>query len=218
MDNNSESFLLGTLLTLSGGLMDAYSYLVRGKVFANAQTGNILFIGISLYEGNWDRLTHYLFPVTAFTLGIMLAEFMKTERLHPDHWKQRIVLAEALLLMLVSLIPTDLFANSLTSFACGMQVQTFRSLRGHPFATTMCIGNLRSATVHMVSWIRGHEKSQLKASLSLFYIIVCFVAGAVLGNALIPWLHQYTILGCSLLLAASFMILQIRHAKRTHQL
>ena len=30
------------LLTLSGGLQDAYTYLRRGKVFANAQTGNIV--------------------------------------------------------------------------------------------------------------------------------------------------------------------------------
>lgn len=215
MDNNSESFLLGTALTMSGGLMDAYSYLVRGKVFANAQTGNILFLGISLYEGNWEQFTHYLFPVAAFTLGIMLAEFMKTERLHPDHWKQRIVLAEALLLVLVALIPTDLFANSLTSFACGMQVQTFRSLRGHPFATTMCIGNLRSATVHLVNWIKKHEKGQLKASLTLFYVILCFVAGAVMGNVLIPWLHQYTILASSLLLTISFFVLQMRHTRGT---
>ena len=36
----SESIGLGTILALSGGFMDAYSYIERGKVFANAQTGN----------------------------------------------------------------------------------------------------------------------------------------------------------------------------------
>ena len=38
----SESIELGILLALSGGIMDAYSYMARGKVFANAQTGNML--------------------------------------------------------------------------------------------------------------------------------------------------------------------------------
>ena len=38
----SESIELGILLALSGGFMDAYSYLARGQVFANAQTGNML--------------------------------------------------------------------------------------------------------------------------------------------------------------------------------
>ena len=42
----SESIRLGAILALSGGFMDAYSYMERGEVFANAQTGNIF----SLYS------------------------------------------------------------------------------------------------------------------------------------------------------------------------
>ena len=34
----SETLRLGIILALSGGFMDAYSYLERGNVFANAQT------------------------------------------------------------------------------------------------------------------------------------------------------------------------------------
>ena len=34
----SESIRLGALLAISGGMMDAYSYIMRGHVFANAQT------------------------------------------------------------------------------------------------------------------------------------------------------------------------------------
>ena len=38
----SETIRLGSLLAISGGFMDAYSYIYRDHVFANAQTGNIL--------------------------------------------------------------------------------------------------------------------------------------------------------------------------------
>ena len=38
----SESLLTASFIILSGGLQDAYTYLCRGKVFANAQTGNIV--------------------------------------------------------------------------------------------------------------------------------------------------------------------------------
>ena len=60
------------------------------------------------------------------------------------HWRQLAVIVEIVLLSIVSLLPTDmnLLANSLTSLACGIQVQAFRKLHGHAFATTMCIGNL----------------------------------------------------------------------------
>ena len=38
----SESFRVASLLAVCGGILDAYSYLCRGGVFANAQTGNIV--------------------------------------------------------------------------------------------------------------------------------------------------------------------------------
>ena len=40
----SESFLTAAFLSISGGLQDAYTYMCRGKVFANAQTGNIVLL------------------------------------------------------------------------------------------------------------------------------------------------------------------------------
>ncbi|MEG1462408.1 MAG: YoaK family protein, partial [Anaerorhabdus sp.] len=70
----SDSLGLGLLLTLSGGFMDAYSYLFRGKVFANAQTGNILLLGINIFEGQWENTIKYLIPIIAFSIGIAIAE------------------------------------------------------------------------------------------------------------------------------------------------
>ena len=40
----SEAFLTAALLSVSGGLQDAYTYIARGQVFANAQTGNIVLL------------------------------------------------------------------------------------------------------------------------------------------------------------------------------
>ena len=218
MDEESESIVLGTLLAISGGLMDAYSYILRGQVFANAQTGNILFLGIYLCSGQWREVIHYLFPVAGFTAGIFISELMHLSRLHPVHWKQTILLAEAFLLLLVQFIPLDLFANSLTSFVCGMQVQTSRKLRGHPFATTMCIGNLRSGTVSVVNWLCHREDHHLRAAGAYYYVIFCFVIGAVIGNALAPVTGLFTIAGCTVLLMVSWVILHFQHRKSQHTL
>lgn len=218
MDEESESIVLGTLLAISGGLMDAYSYILRGQVFANAQTGNILFLGIYLCSGQWREVIHYLFPVAGFTAGIFISELMHLSRLHPVHWKQTILLAEAFLLLLVPFIPLDLFANSLTSFVCGMQVQTFRKLRGHPFATTMCIGNLRSGTVSVVNWLCHREHHHLRAAGAYYYVIFCFVIGAVIGNAVAPVTGLFTIAGCTVLLMVSWVILHFQHRKSQHTL
>ena len=56
----SEAFQLGAVLAVVGGFLDAYSYLFRGGVFANAQTGNIVLLGISLQKGKWQGGVHYL--------------------------------------------------------------------------------------------------------------------------------------------------------------
>ena len=65
----SESFLTAVFLSLSGGLQDAYTYLFRGKVFANAQTGNIVLLSTNIMDGRWDKVLHYLVPLCAFALG-----------------------------------------------------------------------------------------------------------------------------------------------------
>ena len=40
----SETFLLSAILAVSGGFQDAYTYNVRGEVFSNAQTGNVVLM------------------------------------------------------------------------------------------------------------------------------------------------------------------------------
>ena len=85
----SETLFLGALLTVTGGFLDAYTYLCRGKVFANAQTGNIVLLGVKLAEGQFDALLHYLIPILAFALGVVVAELTRRRfRSHPAiHWR-----------------------------------------------------------------------------------------------------------------------------------
>ena len=206
----SESIELGILLALSGGLMDAYSYIERGQVFANAQTGNILLFGIHLSEGQFGTALQYFIPVLAFTAGIALSDLV---RIRDDrmkmHWRQLAVLLEALILIAVSFIPLqfNLPANSLTSFACGIQVQSFRKIHGNGVATTMCIGNLRSGTQNLVAFLQTHDPEKLESGGLYFGIIFCFALGAVCGNFLIGFLGQHAILvSAVLLLAAVFLM------------
>ena len=58
----SESFLTAVFLSMSGGLQDAYTYLFRGKVFANAQTGNICLLAQNLVDRSWQATLRYFSP------------------------------------------------------------------------------------------------------------------------------------------------------------
>ena len=207
----SESVRLGILLALSGGLMDAYSYIVRDQVFANAQTGNMLLFGVNLSEGNIRLAIHYLVPVVAFAIGIALAEYVHTRNIEKLHWRQMSVLLEAVILLGVGFIPTsfNLLANSLTSFACGIQVESFRKIHGHGIATTMCIGNLRNALQNVDDYIITHKRGFLENGLLYFGVIFTFVFGAVLGNWCIERMGLHAIVVASVLLFVAFAIMFI---------
>ncbi len=213
----SESIELAALLALSGGAMDAYSYLVRDHVFANAQTGNMLLFGIHLAAGRWIECLHYVVPVICFAAGIALCHCIKLfAREKHLHWRQLALLVEMIFLFVVGLIPEgrSLWANGLTSFACGIQVQAFRKFHGRPLATTMCIGNLRSGTQSLVGWASSGDEDQLHGGALSYFVIVCFVLGAVVGNWFVPVLGTRMIWMASGLLFISFLIMFIDREKR----
>ena len=210
----SESMPLAIFLTLAGGFQDAYSYNCRGKVFANAQTGNIVLLGQNLAQGQWKTALHYLVPLCAFFLGVYITErvhhrFRENEKIH---WRQVILLIEAFLLVLTGLIPQSLniSANALMSFACAMQVNSFRKFHGLPCATTMCIGNIRSATEMLCRYHITKDKTLKQKSLHYYFVILIFAVGATAGALITAHLGDPSIWIAVLLLLAGFILMFIK--------
>ena len=172
----SESFLTAVFLSLSGGLQDAYTYLFRGKVFANAQTGNIVLLSAHIMDGQWGMVLHYFIPLCAFAFGVLVAERMRERfrSMQRLHWRQLVVLGEMLLLLIVGFLPEscNLLANAIVSFSCAMQVQAFRKVDGYAFASTMCIGDLRSGVEAFCIWSKTHEPHAKDRMLRYFGIIL----------------------------------------------
>ena len=165
----SEAFLTSIFLAVSGGFQDAYTYNTREEVFSNAQTGNVVLMSQNFMVGRWMDGLRYLFPLLAFAFGVFFAEriqgrFKYAKRLH---WRQGILLLEIVILFAVGFIPQEynMAATVLVSFACAMQVQTFRKVNGYSYASTMCIGNLRSGTAAFSMYLRDKRPEQLRQSL-----------------------------------------------------
>ena len=205
----SESFLVGALLAAAGGLLDAYTYLSRGGVFANAETGNMVLFGICLIQGQWRTAAGYLLPILAFALGVLAAEFIREHhRSGPRyHWRHTVLLAEIAVLCAVAFLPRgewDPAANTLVAFVCALQVETFRKVRGNPFATTMCTGNLRSGTEAIYHALTGGKRTSVEKGLCYYAVIACFIAGAALGVLLTKLAPQRAVLGAAVLQLAAF--------------
>lgn len=211
----SESFLLSAIVSASGGFQDAYTYNLRDKVFANAQTGNIVLMSQHLMQREWAKGLHYLLPIISFAVGILVAEQVSHYYRHSKriHWRQIILLIEIIVLTAVAFVPGSLnvVANVLVSFACAMQVQTFRKVNGYPYASTMCIGNLRSGTESLSVYVRSREKEALKKAMHYYGIIIVFAIGAGIGGILSINLGYRCILVSSVLLLLAFLMMQKKH-------
>ena len=209
----SESFRLSALLSFSGGLQDAYTYNVRGQIFANAQTGNVVLMSQSFMQGEWESALQYMLPLISFAAGIFITEriesrFKTGSRIH---WRQIVLFIEIIMLIIVGFLPLSLNmpANIMVSFSCAMQVQTFRKVHGYGYASTMCIGNLRSGTESLSQYFRTREKKLLYKALHFFGIILIFAIGAGIGGILSIRLGLGTIwISPAILLVVALMMMK----------
>lgn len=209
----SDSLMVGLLLAFTGGMLDAYSFVNRGSVFATAETGNIVQLCVHLSMGRWYMAFHYLLPITAFFLGILSAEAIRKKvSAHSNwfHWRQFLVAAECLVLVLVSFLPTgepDWAANVLISFTSAVQLETFRKFRGCAGATTMCTGNLRSGTELLYKFLALPDPQSGEKATVYYRLILGFALGAILcGRLSLVFGERTALFACLPLLAIFFLL------------
>jgi len=208
----SEKYLTGALLATVGGYLDAYTYVCRGHVFANAQTGNIVLLGIKIAGGEWKQSLLYLIPIVAFFFGIIFAEIIKEKfRFNQTiHWRQIIIFIEMAALTLVAFLPrgsADMLANTIVSFVSSLQVESFRKLNGNSYVTTMCTGNLRNATNHLFQYKLTKNKTSLQNSLQYYGIILFFIVGAIMGAVVSNIFEARSVLFACIGLVVVFLIM-----------
>lgn len=206
-----ERLRVGLCLTFVGGFLEAYTYLLHGGVFANAQTGNLALMAIYAVQKNVHAL-YYLWPVGAFLAGVLVSEWMRTKLSAKGRalWHRALVLAEAVLMAAVAFLPTswpDAVVIVLVSFQCSLQFNGFRTTHGMAYATTFCTGNLRSAGENLYHAVAGRDRGRALAALRYFSVIFVFMAGACVGVACVGWFGAKAILLCTAVALAAFAML-----------
>ncbi|MCY1152342.1 MAG: YoaK family protein [Sphaerochaetaceae bacterium] len=208
----SESFIVGGLLALAGGYLDTYTFFGRGEVFANAQTGNMVLVAINIAQKNYHEIFKYIIPIFSFFLGVVIAEFIKhTKKPLKYHWRQYVLALEMLVIIGVSFIKTgesaNIIANSLVSFVCSLQVESFRKMHSTGFATTMCTGNLRTTSENFFHYIVQKDIIYRDKAIRSFSIIILFIVGAIIGTLVTLRFNSIAILGTICILLAAFLFM-----------
>ena len=83
-----EKLWFFALLIFAGGFYGGYTYSLRGQVFANAQTANLVMMMLSLGKGNWGRALYSLAPFSAYIFGVGLSEYLRQKNSEEENRSQ----------------------------------------------------------------------------------------------------------------------------------
>ena len=207
-----DNIVIGVCLSLVCGFLDAYSYLLKGRVFANAQTGNVVLLFISAANRELYKSHKYIIPIVTFAFGIFISEFLKNKHYAKNYTRMITVLIfEVLVIAAIGLTGSYFrhdIINSVISFIAALQVANFDKVDGNPIATTMITGNLKSSMINFAKYRTTKDIKYLHSSFKYFLIIASFGIGVSIGFIAIKYYAEKSILLCELFIIIAFVMLQ----------
>lgn len=190
------------MFAVIGGFLEAFTFLLHGGVFCNAQTGNVVMLVINFVQGDFSAGLRYLYSILAYVIGIILSTVIPA-RFKNVNWPLVVTAAEIAVLAGIAFIPesvSDWFTYVTVAFLCSVQYNTFTKLHGVALATTFCTNNIRQTVMHLVRGITEKDRTEYKKSAVYAFIVICFAAGAAVGVVAAEGLGNYCILICAALI------------------
>jgi uncharacterized membrane protein YoaK (UPF0700 family) len=182
----STTLRFALLLTLANGFLDAHTYLARGGVFANVQTGNVIFFAIDFSERKWATAFAHVWPILAFVAGVSVASHIKSGRVHrilphPLRWTMAI---QATALAVIGFVPPSVPHSYVTvpiSFLAAMQIGLFRSIGDLMYLPVATTGNLMRFVEAGYGGFVERQADSRRAFAVYGSLILAFASGAVIG-------------------------------------
>ncbi|QOZ80459.1 DUF1275 domain-containing protein [Bradyrhizobium sp. CCBAU 53351] len=177
-----ETIEIVLLLAFTGGFIDAYTWIIHG-VLANAQTANLIFLWVYAMAGNWVKALHFVPPILAFAVGIVIAAWLR--RVAGQRAGAISTVVEIVLLIAIAVLHNrlpDLAGTLGISVVAAMQSAMFARVEGTLCSTVMITGNMRQAIENVFSVVHGGAPlGTLRKSAILFALCAVFGFGAAAG-------------------------------------
>ena len=216
-----EKIWIYAVLIAAGGFLGAFTYSLRGGVFCNAQTANVVLFSMALGQGHWGKALYYLIPIGAYLMGAVISELLpnRVKRLHFLRWDTLLVGLELIVVLLLGFVPDSWpFQISQVSinFICSMQYNTFRQAEHIPMSTTFCTNHVRQVGVLLTRGLRHREDASIRRRFRVHVLMLCsFAAGAVVSTVACRLFGGRAIWGAGILLLIVFA--DLAHADRTKE-
>lgn len=198
------------LLMCAGGYMGAFTYVLRGGVFCNAQTANFVLLSIALGQGRWGQAAYYFLPMTAYFAGAVVSELLpdRLKRYGLIRWDTLLVGLEMLVLLGLGFLPESApfqITQVAINFIASMQYNTFRQANGIPMATTFCTNHLRQTGIYIKKWLQTRNTGTRNRILVHLGMLAAFVAGGIVCTLLCPLAGGKAIWGALVPMAVVFV-------------
>ncbi|MCB5190205.1 DUF1275 domain-containing protein [Methylobacillus arboreus] len=207
-----NSLRVAALLTLSGGFLDAFTYVGHGHVFANAMTGNIVLMGVAAAAQDWSQALRHVPPLLAFVVGVFLANCLRLSRVRQKLASPALVCLglEIVMLGIGSQLPRgfpDAWLVPGIALVAAMQNSSFTHVGSSPYNSVMTTGNLRRSIEGLFKGVtNGLDTAAWHEARVFGLICLCFLAGAVLGGFCTLSLHNLALVVPTLMLVLAFGI------------
>lgn len=184
--DRTRTLWFALLLTITNGFMDAYTYYVRGGVFANVQTGNVIFFAIDLSERKVVAALAHVWPILAFMVGIAVAALIKSGRIeklvsHPLRWTMAV---QVVALIAIGFVPVTVAHEYVTvpiAFLSAVQMGLFRSIGDLAYLPVATTGNLMRFVESAFDGLIERSAEARRACRIYGTLIIGFTGGAVIG-------------------------------------
>jgi len=182
------------ILIVVAGFFGAYTYLLRGNVFCNAQTGNVVLMGMALGAKKWSKALYYLIPISAYLMGAFVSELLPNPIKHclTIRWDTLLIAIEMIVVLGLGFMPESApvqISQVAINFIASMQYNTFRQAEGVPMATTFATNHIRQIGVGLAKEVKhwhtknkSHREMLLQHSEMLIFFLIGSVVGTVLCN------------------------------------
>jgi uncharacterized membrane protein YoaK (UPF0700 family) len=177
------------LLSAGGGFLDSYAWVAHGRVFTNAQTGNIILFGVFAAQ-EWRQALRHVPPMLAFFPGVFTAQGLHKRRFSDDQVRATAVslCVEGVILTIVGVLSPalpDTVAVSAIAFAATMQSSGFQRVGKWTYTSVVTTANLRSLgeTLFAITFL-PHDPEASDRARTLAAICAFFVRSAIAGATL----------------------------------
>jgi len=187
------------VLAATGGLLDSVVYLNHGHVFANAMSGNVIFLGIAALGHDWTDIVPHLVPLTGFFAGVLTSKHLRTRL-----GMRSVILGlslEIITIFVLGWLPgrfPEMAFTGIIAYVAAFQVASFRRVGRFAYNSTFLTGNLRDVAEGLYDALVPYSSPEIREkglsqARALGLICLCFLTGAILGAWAAPRFANYSL-------------------------